>query len=88
MNLFNPSAETAVVLLLPYDRQNRFMNGYAVELSILGNSRSVFNVSDLFDPVTGDISFIEIEVTSGPDIIGLYGVGNTGFSMASGDILH
>ena len=88
INLFNPSLETSVVRLLPYDAQNQYMEGYGVELSISGNSRRVFNVSELFDPVTGSIASIAVEVLSGPDIVALYGMGNTGFTMVSGDILH
>jgi hypothetical protein len=87
VNLFNPGEEAAIYRILPYDYQGRLMTSYLLENQHLDpEQKSVFMISELFGPEISEISFIKIQVQSGPGLAGVYAYGNMDCTMLSGKI--
>ena len=86
--LFNPFTEPVAASLLPYDSNGNLMEGCGLDRAIEPSQKDVFTVADLFGSVASEISFLKIQVNSGPGLVGIFGYGNADCSMLSGSVMR
>lgn len=85
---FNPFQENSVLTIIPYDADGEVMADLVVDEVIEANSKGVFSGSGLFGAQASSISFIKAEVISGPEVVGVYGYGNSDCTMLSGSVMR
>jgi hypothetical protein len=88
LNLFNPYETPVSVSLLPYDADGRLLETHVVDRLLGSNQKDVFTISEFYDDVADEVSFLKIEVEDGPGVVGVYGYGNPDCTMLSGGIMQ
>ena len=87
INLFNPFGLPVQYFILPYDGQGNLMNEHLVGRVIQSHQKDVFTVESLFGPATVDVSFLKFQIISGMGLAGVFGYGNSDYTMLSGGVL-
>ncbi len=85
VNFFNPYDEDVMINILPYDYNGNLMEDIVIDARrIKARTKDVFLMWGLFGERVKDISFLKIEVNSGPGLLGIYCYGSMDTSMVSG----
>ncbi len=87
LNFLNPFEEAVAYRLMPYDATGRLMSELEARRFVEPLSKTVFTLHSVFGENAADISFLKIQVESGPGLTGFFGYGNPDMSMLTGSIL-